>query len=91
MGTINGMSAKVSRMLSHLDFPRVISHANGTPATTSNKETTRAIMNEFVTAISERFMSEGWSKTVCIMSNFVKIPMIGGSRIRARKIIIAAR
>ena len=32
VGTTKGISAKVSRTLSHLDFPRVISQANGTPA-----------------------------------------------------------
>jgi hypothetical protein len=78
-------------MFSHLDFPRVMSHANGTPATTSNKETSKAIMKEFVTAMRERFMSDGWLKTVCMVSNLVKIPMIGGSKIKARKIMIAAR
>jgi len=85
------MSAKVSRMFSHLDFPRVMIHAKGTPAITSNAETRRAIMKEFVTAMSARFMSEGWLKTCWRVSLFVKIPMIGGSRIKLRKIMIAAR
>lgn len=88
---MNGMSDKASRMFSHLDFPRVISHAIGTPAIMSNADTSKAIMNEFVIAISARSMSTGWLKICCMALNLVKIPIMGGSRIRARKIIIAAR
>ena len=55
------------------------------------RETIRAIMKEFVTAISARSMMEGWLKTCWRVSPFVKMPIMGGSRIRARKTSIAAR
>ena len=87
---MKGMSAKVSRMFSHLDFPRVISHAIGTPAITSKAETAKAMMKEFVMATNARSMSDGWSKICDMVSIFVKIPSMGGSRINARKMIIAA-
>lgn len=47
VGTMKGMSARVSRTFSHLDFPREISHARGSPVIMSNNETRMAIMKEF--------------------------------------------
>ncbi len=47
VGTMNGMSAKVSRMFIHLDFLRAISQAMGTAAVTSKAATASAIIKEF--------------------------------------------
>jgi hypothetical protein len=63
VGTTNGMSAKVSRTLSHLDFPLVINQANGTPAIRSNAETVKAIMKEFLIALRAVFINAGWFMT----------------------------
>lgn len=43
---MNGRSASVSIILSHLDFPRAMNQARGKPATRSSEETKRAIANE---------------------------------------------
>ena len=43
VGTMNGMSAKVSSALRILDFPLTIYHANGSPVTMSMIETRNAI------------------------------------------------
>ncbi len=86
---MKGISAKVSRTLSHLDLPRVIIHANGIPATKSNAETTSAIIKEFNMAPSAKFISSGWSKMFWIEPTFVTIPIMGGIRIIAKKITTA--
>ena len=59
VGTTKGMSAKVSRTLSHLDLPRVINQAKGTPARRSKAATINAIMNEFWTADNAVFINAG--------------------------------
>jgi hypothetical protein len=85
------MSAKVSRTLSHLDFPRLISQARGTPAIRSKAATLKAIMKEFLMAVSAVFIRAGWLMTFWMVDVFVKMPIIGGIRIIARKTIIAKR
>jgi hypothetical protein len=89
VGTTKGKSAKVSRMGSHRDFPRVISQAKGTPASKSKAATIKPIMNELEIAPEALFSNTGLSKRFCIVPAFVKIPIIGGIRIIAKKIMIA--
>jgi hypothetical protein len=43
---MNGMSASVSIMLNHRDFPLAINHAKGKPAINPRKATRKAIPNE---------------------------------------------
>jgi len=85
------MSAKVSRTLSHLDFPRLTSQARGTPAIRSKAATVKAIMKEFLMAVNAVFMRAGWLVTPLMVDVFVRMPIIGGIRIIARKTIIANR
>ncbi len=86
---MKGKSANVSRTLSHLDFPRVMSHAIGIPARTSSAETSSAIVKEFAIAVSARPMSTGWSRTCPIVSHFIAMPSMGGIKISTRKSITA--
>ncbi len=48
---MKGMSAKVSRTLSHLDLLRVISQASGMPASRSKAATIKPMMKEFLIAV----------------------------------------
>jgi hypothetical protein len=59
VGTTKGRSAKVSRTLNHLDFPRVISQANGTPAIKSKAETIKPIKNEFEIELRALLIKDG--------------------------------
>jgi hypothetical protein len=61
------------------------------PATRSNAETIRPIVNEFEIETMAVFIKSGWSKTFWIVPTFVIIPIIGGIRIIARKMIIAEK
>src|SRR3972149_2513110 len=88
---MNGMSENVSRTFSHFDFPRVMSHAIGTPVMTSRRETSRATVNEFLIASSARAISFGRLRTSCIVSHLMSIPSIGGNKINAKKIAIAVK
>lgn len=88
---MKGISANVSRTLSHRDFPRVITHASGKPASRSRAETIRAIINELNIAPKARLTSSGWSRMFWMVLNFVKIPITGGIRIRAKNMMTAER
>ena len=59
VGTTKGRSANVSRTVSHLDFPRAISHANGTPARRSKAATIKPILKELEIAPKAVFISAG--------------------------------
>ena len=89
VGTMNGMSAKVSRTLSHLDLPRVISQASGIPASRSKAATTSPTMNEFLMAVHAVFIKAGWLMTFWTVGNLINIPRMGGIRINAKKIATA--
>ena len=91
MGTTKGISAKVSRTLSHLDLPRVINHAKGTPARRSKAATINAIINELEIAPRAEFTRTGWLRKLCIAGAFMRMPIMGGTRIIAKKIMIAER
>ena len=56
---MKGMSERVSKTLSHFDFPRVIIHAIGTPATTSMNETKKATAKDAAIALKASDMSFG--------------------------------
>ena len=88
---MNGISAKVSSRLIHLDLLRVISHASGIPAIRSRAETIKPIMNEFRMEVKAVFIKAGWLMTSWIMGAFIRMPRIGGIRIMARKTEIAER
>ena len=47
VGTMNGMSERVSKMPIHLDLWRAMSHAMGMPVTRSIAETSKATVKEF--------------------------------------------
>jgi hypothetical protein len=49
----------VSRTLNHLDFPRDISQANGTPAIKSRAETIKPIMKEFEIELRASLIRDG--------------------------------
>jgi len=51
VGTINGMSARLSRIVAQCPRFRTINHARGTPARMSRLDTVRPIMNDQVTAL----------------------------------------
>jgi hypothetical protein len=85
------MSANVSRTLSHLDLPRVINHAKGTPARRSKAATIKAMMKELETATNAKFVNAGSLRTFCTVPAFRRIPIIGGIRIIAKKRMIAER
>ena len=70
MGTTKGISAKVSRTLSHLDLPRVISHAKGTPARKSKAATIKAIIKEFEIAFKAVFINAGLIQNILDCSSF---------------------
>jgi hypothetical protein len=91
VGTTNGISAKVSRMLIHLDLLRVINHAKGTPASRSKAATIKPIINEFAIAPRAVFTRSGWLRTLCTDGAFMRIPIIGGTRIIAKKMMMAER
>jgi hypothetical protein len=79
------MSAKVSRTLSHLDLPRVISQASGIPASRSNPATTKPMMNEFLIAVHAVFIKVGCLMTFWTVGILIKMPRMGGIRINAKK------
>jgi len=81
----------VSRTLSHLDFPRVISHAKGTPARRSKAATIKPMLKELEIAPKAVLVKAGWFMTFWMLGIFIKIPIIGGIRINAKKIMIAER
>jgi hypothetical protein len=81
----------VSSIVSHLDFPRVISQANGTPARRSKAATIKAILNELEIAPKAVFINAGWLVMLPIVGTFIKMPSMGGMRIIAKKMIIAER
>ncbi len=88
---MNGISANVSRTLSHLDFPRVMSQAMGIPARRSNAETTSATTNEADIALKALPISSGWSRTVWMAPHLIAIPKTGGRRISTKKTTNAER
>jgi len=91
VGTTKGISANVSKTLSHLDLPRVINHAKGTPARRSKAATINAIINELEIAPSAELTKTGWLRKLCIAGAFMIMPMMGGIRIMAKKMMIAER
>jgi len=91
VGTTNGKSAKVSRTLSHLDFPRVISQAKGTPARRSKAATIKPMLNEFEIAPNAVFIKAGWLVMFPIVGALINMPIMGGIRIIAKKTMIAER
>jgi superfamily II DNA/RNA helicase len=91
VGTTKGISAKVSRTLNHLDLPRVINHAKGTPARRSKAATINAITKELEIEIHAEFTSLGWFRKLCIAGALITMPIMGGTRITAKKIMIAER
>ena len=78
-------------MLSQRDFPREISQANGTPANKSRAATIKPIINEFEIAPKAWFIKAGWLNTLCISGALIRIPIMGGTRIIAKKIMITER
>ena len=88
---MKGTSARVSRTLSHLDLPRVMYHAKGTPAMRSKAETIRAIMKEFEIAAKASPIKAGWSKTFWIVSNLMNMPTMGGIKIKLKNTMTADR
>ena len=78
-------------MLSHLDFPRVISQASGIPAIRSKAATDKAIMKEFLIAVYAVFISAGWLMTFWIVGVLIRMPIMGGIKIIARKTATAER
>src|SRR3990170_5653197 len=88
---MNGISANVSRTLSHLDFWRAMSQAIGIPATRSRAETNKAMAKELPIALSALLMRSGWTKTCCIAPHFITTPNIGGSRISTKKTMTAEK
>jgi len=91
VGTMNGMSDSVSSTFSHLDSPRLINQAMGTPVIKSRAETSRAIMKEFAIAVSICETSAGSLRTCGIVLHLIIIPRIGGIKISARNITTAAK
>jgi hypothetical protein len=72
-------------MLSHLDFPRPISQESGIPAVRSKAATDKAIMKEFLMAVYAVFISADWLMTFWIVDDLIRMPMMGGIRIIAKK------
>jgi hypothetical protein len=91
VGTMNGISDKVSNMLIHRDFLRAISHAIGMPVTRSIEDTRRAIVKEFSTADRARDTRSGWFRTSFTVPNSRKIPRRGGRRIKTKNRTTAAK
>jgi len=89
VGTTKGRSAKVSKTLSHLDFPRVISQARGTPAIKSNEATINPMIKELEIEVSAVLTNAGWLIALWIVGALIKMPMMGGIRIIAKKTTIA--
>lgn len=75
-------------MFSHFDFPRLIIHAMGTPATISMKEMEKATANDAEIAFIASDMRSGWFNTSTIRFDLMIMPKIGGRRIRAKNMII---
>ena len=85
------MSANVSRMLSHFDLPREIIQANGNPAIRSSAATIKPIVKEFDIAFHAVFINWGCSKMLWIVPAFIRMPIMGGTRMTAKKMMIAER
>ena len=78
-------------MFIHRDLLRTISHAKGTPATKSKAATSKPIVKEFAMAPRAVFIKSGWLSTVPTEGVFMRIPIMGGIKITAKKITIAER
>jgi len=81
---MKGMSAKVSKTLSHLDLLRVMSQARGIPAIRSKAATIKPMMNEFLIAVHAVLINAGWLMTFWTVGILIRIPRMGGIRIKAK-------
>jgi len=79
------MSARVSMMLTSFDLLFVMSHANGTPAKRSRRETEKASRNEALRASPALDTRYGFSRVSGTSPNFKRIPAMEGSRTMAKK------
>lgn len=91
MGTTKGISARVSSTLSQRDLPLVISHARGTPAIRSRAATIRAMIKELEMATSAALTKVGWFRKACIEGALIIMPIMGGTKIIAKKMTMAER
>jgi hypothetical protein len=91
VGTTKGKSASVSRTVNHLDLPRAINQANGTPASKSSAETIKPMMKELAMAPKAASIRAGSLKMFWMLPVLVNMPIIGGTKIIPIKTAIAER
>ena len=85
VGIMNGMSARVSKILVHFVFVLTISHAIGKAASRSTVAMKNATMNDQLSAALHLVSNDSSARTGPILSSLNRIPRMGGNRISARK------
>ena len=85
VGTMNGMSARLSRIVAQCPRLLTMSQARGTPARMSRLETVRPIMNDHETALSIPFNVTAFSTRLGSENIWTRIPAIEGIITISRK------